>query len=85
MGAPLGRLAQQLASMLPDTVAAKLTEKVGVDRLSVLHASIDTVRRRGTISLSGVYGGMVDPMPMTDLSDKLVADSRLIRGPDRLA
>lgn len=85
MGAPLGRLAQQLASMLPDTVAAKLTEKVGVDRLSVLHASIDTVRRGGTISLSGVYGGMVDPMPMTDLSDKLVADSRLIRGPDRLA
>ena len=46
-GAPLGKLAQQLASMLPDAVAAKMTEKAGVDRLSVLHASIDTVRRGG--------------------------------------
>ena len=71
-GAPLGKLAQQLASMLPDAVAAKMTEKVGVDRLSVLHASIDTVRRGGTISLSGVYGGMVDPMPMMDLFDKQI-------------
>jgi threonine dehydrogenase-like Zn-dependent dehydrogenase len=71
-GAPLGKLAQQLAGMLPDALAAKLTEKVGVDRLSVLHASIDTVRRGGTISLSGVYGGMVDPMPMMDLFDKQI-------------
>lgn len=71
-GAPLGKLAQQLASMLPDAVAAKMTEKVSVDRLSVLHASIDTVRRGGTISLSGVYDGMVDPMPMMDLFDKQI-------------
>jgi threonine dehydrogenase-like Zn-dependent dehydrogenase len=71
-GAPLGKLAQQLAGMLPDAIAAKMTEKAGVDRLSVLHASIDTVRRGGTISLSGVYGGMVDPMPMMDLFDKQI-------------
>jgi threonine dehydrogenase-like Zn-dependent dehydrogenase len=71
-GAPLGKLAQQLASMLPDAVAAKMTEKVGVDRLSVLHASIGSVRRGGTISLSGVYGGMVDPIPMMDLFDKQI-------------
>ena len=49
-----------------------MTEKAGVDRLSVLHASIDAVRRGGTISLSGVYGGMVDPMPMMDLFDKQI-------------
>ncbi|HEV3387845.1 MAG TPA: zinc-dependent alcohol dehydrogenase [Solirubrobacteraceae bacterium] len=71
-GAPLGKLAQQLAGMLPDAIAAKMTEKAGIDRLSVLHASIDTVRRGGTISLSGVYGGMVDPMPMMDLFDKQI-------------
>ncbi len=71
-GAPLGRLAQTLAGMLPDAVAAKLIEKGGVDRLSVLHAAIDAVRRGGTISLSGVYGGMVDPMPMMDLFDKQI-------------
>jgi len=71
-GAPLGRLAHQLAGLLPDPVSAKVTEKVGVDRLSVLHAAIDSVRRGGTISLSGVYGGMVDPMPMMDLFDKQI-------------
>ncbi len=71
-GAPLGKLAQQLSGLLPDPLAAKMTEKVGVDRLSVLHASIDSVRRGGTISLSGVYGGMVDPMPMMDLFDKQI-------------
>jgi threonine dehydrogenase-like Zn-dependent dehydrogenase len=71
-GAPFGKLAQTLAGYLPDSVARPLIEKAGVDRLSVLHAAIDTVRRGGTISLSGVYGGMVDPMPMMDLFDKQV-------------
>ncbi len=71
-GAPLGKLAHQLAGMLPDMIAAKVIEKGGVDRLSVLHAAIDVVRRGGTISLSGVYGGMVDPMPMMDLFDKQI-------------
>jgi threonine dehydrogenase-like Zn-dependent dehydrogenase len=71
-GAPLGKLAHTLAGFLPDAIAAKMIEKGGVDRLSVLHACIDTVRRGGTISLSGVYGGMVDPMPMMDLFDKQI-------------
>jgi threonine dehydrogenase-like Zn-dependent dehydrogenase len=71
-GAPLGKLAQQLSGLLPDPVAAKLTEKAGVDRLSVLHTAIGAVRRGGTISVSGVYGGMIDPMPMMDLFDKQI-------------
>jgi threonine dehydrogenase-like Zn-dependent dehydrogenase len=71
-GAPFGKLAHTLAGMLPDAIASKMIEKGGVDRLSVLHAAIDTVRRGGTISLSGVYGGMVDPLPMMDLFDKQI-------------
>ncbi len=71
-GARLGKLAQDVAGMLPDPLAAKLAEKAGVDRLSVLHTAIDAVRRGGTISLSGVYGGMLDPMPMMDLFDKQI-------------
>jgi threonine dehydrogenase-like Zn-dependent dehydrogenase len=71
-GAPLGKLAHQLASLLPDAAAATLMEKAGVDRLAVLHTSIDAVRRGGTISLSGVYGGAADPMPMMDLFDKQI-------------
>jgi len=71
-GAPFGKLAHQLAGLLPDAVAAMLIEKGGIDRLSVLHTAIDAVRRGGTISLSGVYGGAVDPMPMMDLFDKQI-------------
>jgi threonine dehydrogenase-like Zn-dependent dehydrogenase len=71
-GAPLGKLAHQLASLLPDAVTTTIMEKAGVDRLSVLHTAIDAVRRGGTISLSGVYGGAADPMPMMDLFDKQI-------------
>ena len=41
-------------------------ETVGVDRLNALYTAIELVRRGGTISLSGVYGGMADPMPHAD-------------------
>ncbi|MCP2166465.1 zinc-dependent alcohol dehydrogenase [Goodfellowiella coeruleoviolacea] len=67
-----GKLAQQMAGLLPHQVSAKLIEKAGVDRLAVLHAAVDTVRRGGTISLSGVYGGMLDPLPMMVLFDKQI-------------
>jgi threonine dehydrogenase-like Zn-dependent dehydrogenase len=69
-GAPLGELAQRASGLLPDTLAAKVIEKAGVDRMNVLHACIDAVRRGGTLSISGVYGGRLDPMPMMNLFDK---------------
>lgn len=71
-GAPFGKLAHTLAGYLPDQLAAPLIEKGGIDRLSVFHNAIDAVRRGGTISLSGVYGGMLDPLPMMDLFDKQI-------------
>ena len=71
-GAPAGKLAQQMAGLLPDTVQAKLMEKAGVDRLAAFDLAVDMVRRGGTISLSGVYGGMADPVPMMVLFDKQV-------------
>jgi threonine dehydrogenase-like Zn-dependent dehydrogenase len=71
-GAPMGKLAHELAGLLPDAVTQVMMDKAGLDRLSVLHAAIDTVRRGGTVSLSGVYGGAADPMPMMDLFDKQI-------------
>ena len=71
-GAPLGELAQKLSGFLPDAIARPLIANAAVDRMSVLHAAIDSVRRGGTISLSGVYGGQLDPMPMMDLFDKQI-------------
>jgi threonine dehydrogenase-like Zn-dependent dehydrogenase len=69
-GAPLGELAQKAAGLLPDAVAAGFTERYGVDRLEALLQCIDTVRRGGTLSVSGVYGGRLDPLPMMQLFDK---------------
>ena len=57
---------------LPDAVAAPMMKKAGVDRLAAVYASIDAVRRGGTISLSGVYGGAQDPMPLMTMFDKQV-------------
>ncbi len=71
-GSPIGKVAHQMASLLPDAVEAKFMEKGGVDRLGSLHASIDIVRRGGTVSIIGVYGGMVDPMPMLTMFDKQI-------------
>jgi hypothetical protein len=71
-GAPVSKLAQTMASFLPDALQAKLMERAGVDRLGALYEAIDIVRRGGTISLSGVYGGMSDPLPMLQLFDKQV-------------
>ena len=69
-GAPIGRLAHRMAALLPDTVAQKVIQKAGIDRLSALHLAIDLVRRGGTVSLSGVYGGAIDPMPLIQMFDK---------------
>jgi threonine dehydrogenase-like Zn-dependent dehydrogenase len=69
-GAPIGAFAQRMASFRPDAVARPMIEKAGVDRLSALFACFESVRRGGTVSISGVYGGAVDPMPMMQLFDK---------------
>ncbi|MFD6953243.1 glutathione-dependent formaldehyde dehydrogenase [Nocardiopsis sp. TSRI0078] len=66
------KFAQRMASFLPKGTAAKMMETAGVDRLTALHTAIDLVRRGGTISLIGVYGGMADPMPMMTLFDKQI-------------
>ncbi|MGV0433962.1 zinc-dependent alcohol dehydrogenase [Corynebacterium ureicelerivorans] len=71
-GSPAAGTAQAAVGMLPPSIARTAMETAGVDRLSALYTAIDAVRRGGTISLSGVYGGMKDPMPMLTLFDKQV-------------
>jgi threonine dehydrogenase-like Zn-dependent dehydrogenase len=69
-GAPVGEFAQKAAGLLPDKVAEIFIEKAGIDRMAALYQTIDSVRRGGTVSISGVYGGQVDPIPMFQLFDK---------------
>jgi len=71
-GSPAAALAQQVTAHLPDAVTEPLIKKAGLDRLAAVYTAIDTVRRGGTVSLSGVYGGMADPMPMMSLFDKQI-------------
>ena len=44
----------------------------GIDRLAALNTAIEAVRRGGTISLSGVYGGATDPLPLMRMFDKQI-------------
>ncbi|ELP67557.1 alcohol dehydrogenase catalytic domain-containing protein [Streptomyces turgidiscabies] len=69
-GTSVAKTAQWATGLLPDALAQPLMEKAGVDRLGALYAAIDLVRRGGTVSLSGVYGGAMDPMPLLRMFDK---------------
>ena len=69
-GSPAAKAAQKVAGVLPDAVSAPMMSTAGVDRLAALTAAIDGVRRGGTVSVIGVYGGMADPLPMLTMFDK---------------
>jgi threonine dehydrogenase-like Zn-dependent dehydrogenase len=71
-GSAAARLAQQASAMLPRKISGPFAERFSVDRLAALYTAIELVRRGGTISLTGVYGGMADPMPMLTLFDKQI-------------
>ena len=71
-GSPVARAVQQAAGLLPDAIQRKVMQKAGVDQMAALLLAIDIVRRGGTISLVGVYGGMADPMPMLTIFDKQI-------------
>jgi threonine dehydrogenase-like Zn-dependent dehydrogenase len=69
-GSPVQSAAVKAAGMLPDALARKAVETVGIDRMAALNTAFAAVRRAGTVSIIGVYGGNADPMPMMDLFDK---------------
>ncbi|QEU88807.1 zinc-dependent alcohol dehydrogenase [Streptomyces viridosporus] len=71
-GSAAARMVQNASALLPRKLSAPMAERFSVDRLAALYTAIELVRRGGTISLSGVYGGMADPMPMLTLFDKQI-------------
>ena len=71
-GSTVANVALQMTTLMPDAIAQRIMQRMGIDRMSALLMAIDVVRRGGTISLSGVYGGETDPMPMFTLFDKQV-------------
>ena len=71
-GNPISTAVIAGAARLPKPVGQKAIEHVGIDRLDALHTAIEAVARTGTVSLSGVYGGAVDPMPLMTMFDKQI-------------
>jgi threonine dehydrogenase-like Zn-dependent dehydrogenase len=71
-GSPTATLVQKMSDLLPSAIQEKVMQTGGVDRLNAIYAAIDIVRRGGTISLSGVYGGMADPLPLLTIFDKQI-------------
>ncbi|MFF5157357.1 zinc-dependent alcohol dehydrogenase [Streptomyces sp. NPDC000348] len=71
-GSAAARMVQNASALLPRKLSGPMAERFSVDRLAALHTAIELVRRGGTISISGVYGGMADPMPMLTLFDKQI-------------
>ena len=69
-GSPLAEAAQKALALLPKKVQGAVMTKAGVDRLEAVYLAIEAVRRGGTVSISGVYGGAADPMPLMQLFDK---------------
>ncbi|WP_150307484.1 zinc-dependent alcohol dehydrogenase [Planctomonas psychrotolerans] len=71
-GNPGISFAQSAIGALPDPVAKKIMGNAGIDRMDALHTALDAVQRGGTVSLSGVYVGEADPMPMKSMFDKQI-------------
>lgn len=71
-GNPVAEKLIKAVGLLPDKVAEPLMLKAGFDRLAALHSAVDAVRRGGTVSVLGVYGGAADPMPLMQMFDKQV-------------
>lgn len=69
-GSPVAGMAHQAVGALPSALGRKAMETAGVDRLGALYTAIEAVRRGGTISISGVCGGMKDPLPLMTMFDK---------------
>ncbi|MEJ1154711.1 zinc-dependent alcohol dehydrogenase [Microbacterium marmarense] len=72
-GSPVVKATHAVMGALPSAAARPMMEHSGVDRLAAVYSSIDVVRRGGTVSLSGVYAGEADILPMKTLFDKQIS------------
>jgi threonine dehydrogenase-like Zn-dependent dehydrogenase len=71
-GSPLASAAQKATAMVPDAIMERVMTVAGIDRMAALNTALEAVRRGGTVSLSGVYGGATDPMPLMRMFDKQI-------------
>jgi threonine dehydrogenase-like Zn-dependent dehydrogenase len=71
-GNPIATAVQKATAIVPDAIMEKVMQVAGIDRLAALNTALEAVRRGGTVSLSGVYGGATDPLPLMRMFDKQI-------------
>ena len=71
-GSPIAEVAHTAAAFLPPPVGRAVMKHAGIDCLAAFNSAISLVRRGGTISVVGVYGGAADPINMMKLFDKQI-------------
>jgi threonine dehydrogenase-like Zn-dependent dehydrogenase len=71
-GSPVAEIAAKAVISLPKPVATTLMQTIGIDRMAALETCFGSVRRGGTVSMIGVYGGAADPFNMMQLFDRQV-------------
>lgn len=71
-GNPIATALQKATAVVPDAIMEKVMQVAGIDRLGALNTALEAVRRGGTVSLSGVYGGATDPLPLMRMFDKQI-------------
>jgi threonine dehydrogenase-like Zn-dependent dehydrogenase len=71
-GNPIATAVQKATAVVPDAIMEKVMQVAGIDRLAALSTALEAVRRGGTVSLSGVYGGATDPLPLMRMFDKQI-------------
>jgi threonine dehydrogenase-like Zn-dependent dehydrogenase len=47
-----------------------VSDRGALEGLEALHTAVKSVWRGGTVSVSGVYGGEVDPVPLMEMFDR---------------
>ncbi len=70
VGSAIGKAAQAAVGVLPDALAQPVIDKFAIDRMAALYTAMKACRRGGTVSISGVYGGEIEPMPMMEMFDR---------------
>ena len=69
-GSPAAKAAVTAVGLLPDAIAGAVIKTAGIDQLAALQTAFAAVRRGGTVSISGVYGGQADPLPLMTMFDR---------------
>ncbi|RZS87155.1 threonine dehydrogenase-like Zn-dependent dehydrogenase [Motilibacter rhizosphaerae] len=69
-GGIVGKAGQTAVGLLPDALAKPLIDKAALDRVDALVTALKGCRRGGTVSISGVYGGELEPLPMMEIFDR---------------